>query len=329
MFGSRIVIGAALALALGAAAPSSIAAEKTDAAAQASQCDRSCLYGFLDKFIKALSKHDTSLMPVASTVRYSEDSVELALGDGMWNTVDKVGKYDLRMADPKTGNVGWYGVVYEHGQPAAIAARIKVQDGLITEIETVLARRVGDGPFPNPDPEALKTKPIMNRIEPADTRLSRDGLIAVADGYFDTLQQNNGTLHTKLDPDCNRIENGVQTTNNPKARPGERLFELTCEQQFKTGNYLYDDRIRARRFMVDEERGLVMAGGFIDHTGRLTEVTWTDGTVRKTSYRSPHSYVLFELFKIVDGKVRQVEAVFTTVPYNMPSPWFHPHPDHE
>jgi hypothetical protein len=31
--------------------------------------------------------------------------------------------------------------------------------------------------------------------------------------------------------------------------------------------------------------------------------------------------VLLELFKIVDGKIAAVEAVFVTVPYNMPSPW--------
>jgi len=30
---------------------------------------------------------------------------------------------------------------------------------------------------------------------------------------------------------------------------------------------------------------------------------------------------MMELFKIVDGKIRQIEAVFFSVPYNMPSPW--------
>jgi hypothetical protein len=28
-----------------------------------------------------------------------------------------------------------------------------------------------------------------------------------------------------------------------------------------------------------------------------------------------------ELFKVVDGKLRQIEALFIAVPYNMPSPW--------
>jgi hypothetical protein len=37
--------------------------------------------------------------------------------------------------------------------------------------------------------------------------------------------------------------------------------------------------------------------------------------------RHPHSFYFIELFKIVDGEIRQVESVFITVPYSMPSPW--------
>jgi hypothetical protein len=37
--------------------------------------------------------------------------------------------------------------------------------------------------------------------------------------------------------------------------------------------------------------------------------------------RRPHSFCLMELFKIVDGRIRRIEAVFITVPYNIPSPW--------
>ena len=37
--------------------------------------------------------------------------------------------------------------------------------------------------------------------------------------------------------------------------------------------------------------------------------------------RHPHSFYFIELFKIVNGRIRQVEAAFITVPYNMPSPW--------
>jgi len=35
----------------------------------------------------------------------------------------------------------------------------------------------------------------------------------------------------------------------------------------------------------------------------------------------PYTFLIFELFKIKDGKIRQIEAVLDTVPYYMPSPW--------
>jgi hypothetical protein len=152
-------------------------------------------------------------------------------------------------------------------------------------------------------------------------RVSRQQMINVANGYFDTLQLNDGKLYTSLTADCNRRENGAQTTNNtgPGANP---IWKYGCEQQFRLGAYRYDDRLRARRFeVVDEERGIVLAGGFIDHSGRIKEFPLTDGTTRKSNYLRPHTFSLFEAFKIVDGKIRQVEAVFFTLPYNSPSPW--------
>lgn len=62
----------------------------------------------------------------------------------------------------------------------------------------------------------------------------------------------------------------------------------------------------------------MLAAGFIDHEGRLGECTLTDGTKRTSNYRRPHTYVLFEAFRIKGGKIQQVEAMLTTVPYNMP-----------
>jgi hypothetical protein len=88
------------------------------------------------------------------------------------------------------------------------------------------------------------------------------------------------------------------------------------------GQYLYDDRVRDRRFpVVDEERGIVLAAGFIDHEGRIGDFRLTDGSTRTSMFRRPHSFALLEAFKIKGGRIAQVEASFITVPYNMPSPW--------
>jgi hypothetical protein len=95
-----------------------------------------------------------------------------------------------------------------------------------------------------------------------------------------------------------------------------------AEAQFKAGNYRYDTRLRARRFpLVDEERGVVVAAGFIDHAGAIDSYKLTDGTVVKSPVRRPHSFYLFEAFKMKDNAIEQIEANFITVPYNMPSPW--------
>jgi hypothetical protein len=114
----------------------------------------------------------------------------------------------------------------------------------------------------------------------------------------------------------------VQTTHNPEFAKIVPVAALGCEAQFKMGNYRYDDRLRARRFpLVDEERGLVLAYGFIDHSGKLDTYQLTDGRTVKSPVRRPHSFYLAELFKIDDGMIMQIEANFITVPYWMPSPW--------
>ena len=128
-------------------------------------------------------------------------------------------------------------------------------------------------------------------------------------------------IRDRFHANCKRVENGVQTTNNPNFAVVP-VSRLGCEEQFRAGNYRYDTRLRARRFMlVDEERGVVLASGFIDHAGGLDSYKLTDGTVVKSPVRRPHSFYLFEAFKLKDGAIEQIEADFITVPYNMPSPW--------
>ncbi len=158
-------------------------------------------------------------------------------------------------------------------------------------------------------------------LSPAQ-RTPRQKMIDVANGYFETLQLNDGTLRTEFTADCNRRENGMQSTNRTGEDLLDPIWKLGCADQFRRGQYRYDDRLRDRRFLaVDEERGIVLAGGFIDHEGRLGKYALTDGTAVETHFYRPHSFVLLEAWKIKAGKIEQVEAVFITVPYNMPSPW--------
>jgi len=288
-------------------------------------CDRACLYGFMDRFLEALVRKNPSRLPWASNVRFTENNVELSIGDGLWGTVTGLGDYKLKFADTQTGQVGFFGVVNETVTSSAFTVRMKVESGRITELETLILRVADMGALAgneNPFSKAkFVDKPILQQDVPVNLRRPRARMISLADGYFDTLQLNDGTLFTEFDPACDRVENGVQTTNNA-AKPLGEISALGCADQFKLGYYRYDDRLRARRFpLVDEERGIVLAMGFIDHSGKIGTYTLTNGQRAESPIRRPHSFHLMELFKVVDGKLRQIEAVFVAVPYNMPSPW--------
>jgi hypothetical protein len=279
---------------------------------------RDDLYEVLDRFREALAAREPGRIVWAPALRYSENNVALEPGDGVWNTLTALGDYDLRFADASHGQVALFTSVEETDAVSPCAIRLGLRNGAIAECEIVVARNKDEGfPFLG---QTFDDKPAMLAEVPAAERSSREELVRIANGYFETIERNDGTIRTRFHPHCNRVENGVQTTNNPDFPLP--IARLGCEAQFALGWYRYDDALRARRFpLVDIERGIVLAYGFIDHSGRLGEYTLTDGTPASSPVRRPHSYYLAEAFKIRDGAIEQVEAVFHTVPYKMPSPW--------
>jgi hypothetical protein len=300
--------------------PGSAGAFAAEGVAAAGTCNRDCLYGFLDQYLKALVAKDPSHLPLATKVKFTENNVSLKIGDGLWNTISGFGPYDVKFADTKTGNVGYLAVVQETHVSSPFAMRMKVVDGKIAEVETIVARPAG-GAAPNPNLERYVDKQNFKDILPPAERSPRAKMISLVKGYFDTLQQNDGTLHTDFDPDCNREENAIQSTNNPT----NHIFPVTnlgCAGQFQMGYFRYDDRARDRRYpVVDQERGLVLAGVFLDHSGKLATYKMTDGRQLESPMRTPSSLCILELFKIRNGKILQIAADMAGVPYNMPSVW--------
>jgi hypothetical protein len=284
------------------------------------QLTRTELYAVLDQYLAALKASDPTKVSWAPKVRNTENNVAILVGDGLWQTLSGMGDYDFRIVDTKLGQIGFFGVVSETQETSAFALRLKIDDQKrVAEVETLVLRQLNQGiRFEN---QKFERQPVMNELLPLEKRASRQRMISLANGYFDTLQLNDGQLFTKFSPTCKRIENGVQTTNNPNFAVVP-VSRLGCEEQFRMGNYRYDTRLRARRFpLVDEERGIVLAMGFIDHSGALQEYKLTDGTAVKSPLTRPHSFYLFEAFKIKEGAIEQIESVFMSVPYNMPSPW--------
>ena len=284
-------------------------------------CDRDCLIAVADQYLQGLVKHDPASVPWADHVMFTENNVELKIGDGIWGTITGLGDYKLHVADVASGEVGFFGVVKEPQFDSLMAMRLKVVHKRISEAEMVILRTIYEPKsIVWPDP-VLEDKPVFRQVLPSERRRPRERLISIANGYFDTLQLNDGTLFTQFDDNCNRVENGTRTTHNPSV-DFTSVGALGCREQFEQGNYRYDSALRERRFpLVDEERGLVLASAFIDHSGVLGEYQLADGRKISSPIRFPHSFYLLELFKIDDGRILQIESVFVTVPYGMHSPW--------
>jgi hypothetical protein len=248
--------------------------------------------------------------------------------DGLWGTATAVDFPGLELSDPQTGNAAWFGLVEENGNPAYFALRIKVEDGEITEAETVV-NRLPDMPKPFGDPSAFEHDPAFTEILPVEERKPRERLIAIADSYFNTVELNDGQVFAPFHEDCGRLENGISTTSGVGAGGGNSAaIAAGCEAQFKLGIYRINKRIRDRRYpLVDVERGVVVGSGFFDHANTFDRYTLTDGREMNTVLKWPNSITLLEAFKIKSGQIYRIEAVFTYVPYFMPSPFARPNPD--
>src|SRR3569833_2782165 len=275
------------------------------AAAAGKSCDRDCLMKAADDYMDALVAKDPARVHWARTVRYTENSVSMMIGDGVWGTVTAKDEHPLLAEDPTTGNVTWFGSVEEHGQPSYYAMRLKVEEGKTSEVEVVL-RRKGMDPGPFGDPSHYPHDPAFSEVLPPAQRSRRKTLLALADGYFSTLQLNDGTIRTKFASDCARQENGIQTTDVAIVTAVKG-----CEPQFKLGFFRYDKRVRGRRyFLADEERGVVVAAGYIDHPADFATYQTTDGKTQHSPFKSPNTFQFLEMFKIRAGKIYRIESLF-------------------
>jgi hypothetical protein len=277
----------------------------------ASACDRECLERIGADYREAYRTRDPSRAPISPKVRFVENNVAMPFPDGSWHTVTKETGQPMVLSDPKTGQVGIYTAVLQNDTETYVAVRLAVKRGQIVEIEQVLStkRNLSSPPTPIGDIAAFRRDPSFPELVPQGERASREALVRHANGYFDTLQFNNGEIRgTRFAPGATRNENGMRFDN--------------IEQGFKSGRYRFNNRVRDRDcFLVDEARSAVMCRGYIDHKGVLDQYRLTDGTVTRSVYREPHTWAFFEAFKVRGDAITAVEATFTGAPYYIRSPF--------
>lgn len=262
--------------------------------------------------------HDPSRLALAKDVLFTEDGAALHLGDALWATAGGLGTYKLVFAEPEAGAVGGYAVVQENGAPVILALRLKVVKRQITEIETLVARKQTTSIL---NAENLtEPRPIFLETVPEADRPSRAEMVSMVGKYFDGIEQGNGDI-VPFDPDCIRIENGIQTCPGSASSP---LGPLSCGAQLSTKIFTYIQTVSPRRFpIVDRERGLVLAIVRFNHPGTQQTIEVAGhGKMSMGRYSQwPNSTQIAELFKIKDRKIKEITAVIVTAAYKAPMGW--------
>lgn len=289
--------------------------------------DRAELENYINRYMDAMLNNDPNPDLFTEGCIFTENGVRLPLGgEGLWLSMSGTGTYKFYVPDIETRQVAFIGTAKEgqQGTTVAVAIRLKIVNDKITEAEQLVIRPeanpMGGGQggmsFP-PTGESVeklgKPHEVYFEVIPEDKRPSREEMIKTANYYFSGMQKNDGKGYYPFSDDCNRIENGMPTTNVPvpegQERPDPKTAKMYsaswgCKEQFESGLLNFVTRIRDRRFVaVDRERGIVFAFGFFDHHN--INFTWQ----------------LAELFKIENGLIRRIEAVFHRCPFGMNSGW--------
>jgi len=314
-------------------------------------CDRACLEGFVDQYMDALIAHDPKKLPMTARVKNTEDGVRLDPGDGFWRTALAKGSYRLFVTDPEAGEVAFMGTMREVNapmpNPVIIAIRLKVANRQVSEIENIVVRDAQAAT--NLEKWGAPNSVFLEAV-PAAQRASHAELVRVGNLYLSALEKNDGKLVPPFAADCERIQNGVQTTNNPDAAaqmaapaptgrggPGKQppaappkpqglqinIAAMGCAEQFKLGYFNFARRVRDRRFVaVDRERGLATVIAELDEpAGKYATFKLADGREITAGPTRPTTLEVFEVYKIEGGKIRRVEEAQITVPYGMLSGW--------
>jgi len=317
-----------------------------------SQCDRACLEKYVDQYMDAMLAHEASPTLFARDCKFTENGVKLPLGnEGLWASMVGKGTYKFYIPDIETQQVAFIGTAREEGRKpdapsaVAIALRLKIQNGLISEAEQLVIRpetrlRGDNAPVATSAAANIEKMgsqfgsphPIFTQVIPPAERPSREEMIKTADYYFTGLQRNDGKGYYPFTDDCDRYENGNRATNVP-LKPGEKkpdpLKETvysgawSCKEQFQSGLAHFVSRIRDRRFVaVDRERGVVFSFGFFDHgAGKTRYFKTPDGRDVIAGPTEPWTWQIAELFKVEKGQIRRIEAVLQRCPYGMNSGW--------
>ena len=288
-------------------------------------CDRACLYGFVDGYLAALQANDPAAAPFSATVRYTENGEVVRPGEGLWRTVTGITSYEARAADLASGEVAVLGELKEGDETVSYATRLKVANGALTEVETIIGR----GFQPSHPSMPTQIRPGLATIVPPEQRLDRREMLALVNANFDGILNDDGSHFAD---DCQRIENRMPMSGNPgldypiatiEGVEKPHFGSMSCREQVERRLFDTVDSIQPRRFtVIDEEQQVVFGTVSLRLYGEKYCYDVPDYGVACPERRpEPMSLLSAEMLGLHGGKLREVEVVFTRKPYDWPHGW--------
>ena len=264
-------------------------------------CDRACLRGFITRYLDAMVAHTPSALPVSPTLRFTEDYVDLTLGQGLWKQATKVRPYRLDILDVAQGVAASQVVVEEAGMPVMLMLRLKVANMKITEVETQVTRNQKEGAIFAIDDLKTPNAAMIAPVAPAK-RASRADAIRLAEFYPAGLEIGSFvTVNAPFAADAYRFENG-----RLMAGKGCAFRPPSCED-IKGQEISKHPGLSYRVIAVDEELGITLLRmNFGPAAGR---------------YGEGQGLMVWEAFKVYGGEIHGVEAFMKVMPVAAPSGW--------
>ncbi len=316
--------------------------QKKEEAVDTSKCDRTCLEGFVNRYLDAMVAHDPGKAPFSKTARYTENADEIPLSGiskGLWTTAMALTDYKFYISDTEAGQVAFVGLVKTNNKetPSLLSMRLKIENRAITEAEAIVVDSMMGGTG-----GAMAVPPIAySQVLPSEDRVSREELIKITNLYFDSIELSKSSIVPWHD-ECYRLENGMWTAGTklppelashfkeeaaPQPGPtGETSIAFArgvCSEAIDSGVFALIESITPRRTpVVDVEKGVTWGVYMFNHPGVET-VTMPDGSTQPAAYfrGEPNSMPMSELFKIKGGKIRDIMAIGVIKGYKSGSGW--------
>jgi len=311
----------------------------------AQSCDRQCLVDLMKDYLGALVAHDPSAVPFDKYVKFTQDTANIPVGYGLWETASGgPSEFQIYAADPVNQQVACLVMMKENtNQDIMLGVRLALRRGKISEAE----HHVVTKDLLNTMENLTKPRPgLVEDIAPED-RTPREQMLDIGLSYYDALTGEDGTL-APFAKECERRENGSTSVGGKKetseSTQAERDFappdsvdpEMmklakalsavpnTCEGQITAGVWAYISEIRNRRLLViDEQKGLAVGFSNLCHDSKLKtmKLKGVPGVDSVPAFQGTFNMPAIHFFKIKKGKIYDIEATGLVLPYGTKTGW--------